>query len=120
MGLAALAAPQFWPATVTGSAKGGAPNARVFSATGTNRNGSMRYLMLFNRATVLAGGEVPLVAWPIPPASGGIPGVDAFGDIFTVDGILFPLGLVWGMSTTSGSYTAATAADHDVTIVANP
>jgi hypothetical protein len=87
---------------------------RVFAAYASNANASVRYFQIFDSAAAPVAGQVPVVQFILPP-SGGDRG---FGeDMFTVSGIGFQFGVAWGVSTTRGSYTAATAADHDVTLV---
>lgn len=103
---------QSWYATVSASAK--ATPGRVFSLYGFNANAAVRYLQLFDKASAPASGDVPIGEWALA-ASGGdrIVGMEAF----TVEGITLAKGVAWGISTTRGSYTAATAADHDVSVV---
>lgn len=113
MGVAALNKPTFWHATVTAVAR--AVPGRVFSCLPVSANGALRYFQLFDRAAALAGGEVPVIEIPVPT---GYIGPLAFGPAaFTAEGAQFFNGIVWGFSTTAGSYVAATAADHDLTLV---
>jgi hypothetical protein len=113
MGVALANKPTFWGAAVTAIAR--ATPGRVFSCLPVSANAALRYFQLFDRTTALAGGEVPTILIPVP---NGYIGPLAFGpELFTVDGTPFFNGIVWGFSTTAATYTAATAADHDVTLL---
>lgn len=107
--------PQSFFASVSQLVKvAGAGPVRVFSAYAFNHNVSVRYMQLFDKATAPASGDVPRVQFAIPPSDGD----RGFGDdMFTEEGVPFLLGLAVGISTTRGSYTAATASDHDFTVV---
>jgi hypothetical protein len=113
MGLAAFNKPTFWHATVTAIAR--AVPGRVFSCIPLSANGALRYFQLFDRVAALAGGEVPVIELALPT---GYIGPLAYGtEAFTVDGAQFFNGIVWGFSTTAGTCTAGTAADHDLTLL---
>jgi hypothetical protein len=114
MSLAQFATAQTFFATVSGVIK--AFPGRVFSAYGYNHNGTIRYLQLFNKATGPASNDVPLIEFTLPATDSE----KAVGDdLFTVEGVAFTVGIAFGVSTARGSYTAATASDHDVTVVAS-
>lgn len=81
--------------------------ARLFSFSITNNNASVRYLQFFDST----GATTTISAEHVIPAGGEC--VLSEGD-FTLDGLQFFSGITWGVSTTSGSYTAATATDHKV------
>lgn len=87
---------------------------RVFAAYAFNADTTVRFFQIFDKASAPAAGDVPIVQFAIPP-NGGDRG---FGeDMFTASGIVFTKGVAWGVSTTRGSYTAATPSEHDVTLV---
>lgn len=99
------------------SSIGAAATANVKAATGnlfailaTNRNAAVRYLQLYNSTASTAGTPVLQVAIPALGASSVILG----SDFFTDEGWNFTTGITWGVSTTSGSYVAATAGETDV------
>jgi hypothetical protein len=95
-------------AAVSGFAK--ASPGVVKSASATNRNAAIRYLQIFNKTTAPVLNDVPIVQWQVS-------GTTIIGtDFFTEGGMNFTTGIAWGMSTTNGTYTAGTAADHDVYI----
>lgn len=101
----------------TGTAVIKASPATLLSLYVVNRNAAARYLQLFDQTgAVYAGdggagsGEVPTYQFLVPAASAVtlplLPGGQSLVN-----------GLVFGVSTTNGTYTAATATDHDVEAV---
>jgi hypothetical protein len=101
------------PLTVTGEVGSAAVTLR--SITVTSQNAAMRYLQLFDTTTALAGGETPLVAYPINPGSStNLSNISLGEPDFGPNGLYFDKGLIWAVSTTLATYTAATAADHTV------
>lgn len=80
---------------------------RVLSLKATNRNAAVRYLQLFNSTGSTA---TVFDQWLIPAASMIVLGQDFFTD----SGWLLSTGITWGVSTTAGSYVAATASETDV------
>lgn len=72
----------------------------VFSVhTDNNNAGGTRYMQLFDRATALTGGEVPKMCMAVG---------NNLDDLFDwIHGVHFNTGIVWGWSTTFGTYTAA-------------
>lgn len=106
-----------WFATVAAIAR--ANPSQVFSCYVLNKNAAARYLQVTDQAIAIASGYVLTIddlEFEVPAGAGGVVIADAF---FTADGTNFLRGVSWGMSTTSGSYTAATAADHNVTLLVN-
>jgi len=103
-----------FPAAVAGVVK--PAGGYVCAVYAYNGNAAVRYLMIFDRATALAGGEAvgPNDIQVELPANGGVDIVDSF---FTPNGLDFTSGIVFGVSTARGTYTAATAADHDTTFI---
>lgn len=95
--------------SVAVSVKASAGNITAIHAS--NANAAIRYLQVFNKASAPAGGDVPIHSWPIT-ASGGslLIGTDFFG----VNGAAATLGIAIGVSTTNATFTAATAADHNI------
>ena len=80
----------------------------VFSAAICNNNAAIRYLQIHNTASAPTASAVPLYTFAIP-ASGSI----VIGnDFFTNAGAYFSTGIGFAVSTSAGTYTAATAADH--------
>lgn len=74
----------------------------------TNRNGSTRWLQVFDTT---GGATTPLLyQWPVPGGGQILLGTDFFTNV----GWKFLNGITVGVSTTSGSYVAATAGDHDI------
>ncbi len=93
-------------AAATANAKAGAGN--LYSITATNRNAAVRYLQLFDSTGATA---TVLYQWPVAVTAGL---VIIGSDFFTEAGWRFSTGITWGMSTTAGSYVAATASETDV------
>lgn len=76
-----------------------------------NKNAAVRYLQVFDSAGTTT---TVLYQWEIPPQAASVPGQIIVGnDFFGLAGWVFATGLTVGISTTDGTYTAATAADHD-------
>lgn len=88
-------------------------SGRLQSLKATNRNGAARYLQLFNSSSAPAANASALDEFYVAPTSMIIIGTD----FFSLAGVLFSTGIAWGFSTTSGTYTAATAADCDFSAV---
>lgn len=86
------------------------------SIMATNANTSKRYLQIFDQLADLAGSEVPTHCFEIPPGSASASAQLFLDKSFLGGGTGLALltGLVWGISTTQATYTAATAADHIV------
>ncbi len=95
----------------TNTIKGSPGN--LFALRAVNRNAQLRYLQLFNQASGGPSGS-PVDSILIPPGGGEVILGD---DFFTASGVHFGTGLTFGFSTTSGSYTAATATDHDASFI---
>lgn len=80
----------------------------LLSLTATNRNGAARYLQIYNTT----GATTPVFYQWVVPASAMIIVADDF--FITDKGWPLSTGITWGMSTTAGSYVAATAIETDV------
>lgn len=78
----------------------------------SNANAALRYLQLHNKASAPAAGEVPILSFVIPAGTAAVPGVTELGSAFLGPSIYFSTGIALGISTTAGTYTAATAGDH--------
>lgn len=76
-----------------------------------NTNAAARYLQIHNKASAPASTEVPVFSFYIPPTTGVVEiGTEFFGE----NGLFLSTGIAIGVSTTQGTFTAATAADHVV------
>jgi len=73
-----------------------------------NLNAAIRYLQIHNTATTPSVGNVPYLSFPIPASSTRQIGAD----FFTANGISLSTGIAFAFSTTSGTYTAGTAAEQ--------
>lgn len=93
-------------AATTANVKSGP--GRLYGITANNRNAAVRYLQIFDST---AGTGTVLYQWPVAATAGTITIGD---DFFTPAGWAFATGITWGMSTTAGSYVAATAGETDV------
>lgn len=100
-----------WGSNVTLNVKASA--GTTFSAIGVNRNAGTRYLQLHNTATTPSTAAVPLISFPVPTNSILFIG----NDLLTNNGIFFSTGIAYAWSTTAGTYTAATASEHDTTVL---
>lgn len=94
---------------VTGAIK--STPGSVFGLHCINANVAVRYLQLYNQAGGAPTGT-PVAEIAIKPGDSNTVGAE----LFTVNGMAFSLGIVFGFSTTKGSYVAGTAADHSLTI----
>jgi len=96
------------------SAQAKATPAQLVSIRATNANAAVRYLQLFNAASATG---TPIYSEPIPAGSATQPSSLILDSVFFGSGgKYFSTALSWGISTTNGSYTAATAADHNVSL----
>lgn len=86
----------------------------IQSVVVTNINSAIRYFQLYN-GTSTSG--TPIINIPIPAgASSNSPGSIILDTVFFGDGLLFPQGITWAISTANGSYSAATASDHTLNL----
>lgn len=74
-----------------------------------NLNAAVRFIQIFNTATVPSAGNVPILAFPVA-ASGGVTVID--GQTLGENGYNFSTGIAFAFSTTEATYTAGTAADQ--------
>ncbi|HYM97648.1 MAG TPA: hypothetical protein VET26_10115 [Candidatus Sulfotelmatobacter sp.] len=103
-------------AAVSGTAK--AASGQLFGLFATNRNAAVRYLMVFDQPGAPNTGSAPVFEFPVSAiTSTTAVGTLALGSNFFAPGWTFSNGITWGFSSTSGTYTAATAADHDLLLV---
>lgn len=79
----------------------------------TNENAAVRFLQIHNKASAPAAAEVPLLSFPIPAGTAAAPAVLIIGvGTWGQGGQFLSTGVAVGISTTEGTYTAATATDH--------
>jgi len=102
-------------ATVTKNAK--ATKGVVTGLILANRNAAVRYLQLHNTATTPSGGAVPFLSIPVAPT--GATGFKEIGNnVLGLMGVCpGASGIAYAWSTTSGTYTAATASEHDTIVL---
>lgn len=82
----------------------------------SNINAAIRYLQIHNKATAPAGGDTPILSFPIPAGSATNPVAVTFGvDDFGPGGLSCSTGIAIGVSTAAATFTAATTTDHVVT-----
>lgn len=99
-------------ATVAANIKATPGNWKSFQAS--SRALTLVYFQLHDKATAPTAGNVPIFEFPINGAIAGTVTSRVVGaDFFSQNGCFFVTGLSYGYSTTSGTYTAATAANHD-------
>jgi hypothetical protein len=97
--------------TVSHAAKGSAGN--VFSLSIESIDASLVYFQLHNKATAPATSDVPLYSWPIAAGSATVPSTKTMSEnFFGMGGKQFSTGISWGISTTNGTYTAASTASN--------
>jgi len=80
----------------------------VFSIYCYNANGTARFLQIHNTATTPSGGATPVLSYLVP-ATGAI-SIDSAS--LGAGGTAFTNGIAFAFSTTSTTYTAATASDQ--------
>lgn len=103
------------PAGALSASIGSTPPHFALSAYATNANAAVRYLQLYNKVTTPAGADRPLYSFPVPAGSATAPGEIIIDRTFFLDyPVKFSTGLIWAVSTTNTTYTAATASDHNV------
>ncbi len=87
----------------------------VLAVRGTNMNAAFRFLQLHNKASIPLAGEVPLYSFKMSAGSATTVFVVQLGsEFFTGSGGYFSTGIGYAFSTTEGTYTAATATDHQI------
>lgn len=78
-----------------------------------NTNAAIRFFQLHDTATVPDASAVPAIEFPV-----GIGALLVVGtEFFTAMGLLFDNGIAFAFSTTSGTYTAGSAADQTTQVV---
>lgn len=81
----------------------------------TNINAAVRYIQVHNKASAPAGADTPIWSIPIPAGTANAPAIVILGaDIFGPGGLSCTTGVSIGVSTTAGTFTAATTTDHTV------
>lgn len=84
----------------------------------SNGNAALRYLQLHNKASAPSAGETPILSFALPAgASAAIPAVIELGSGEFGPSVYFSTGIAIGISTTAGTYTAATAGDHQTNYI---
>ena len=86
----------------------------VYSLTSYNYNGSIRFLLLHDKALAPGGGDVPKVVFIIPSGAQIVIGDDFFNG---VNGMNFINGIGYCFSTTARVCTPGANADQDTVIV---
>lgn len=100
-------------ATVTKNIKN-VPGYRVRACILANRNATIRYFQLHDTATTPSAAAVPILSIPVPASSTLLVTKDLLGEF----GLKFgTAGVAYAWSTTNGTYTAATAAEHDTQVL---
>lgn len=103
---------------ITPATKKSAKNfpGQLLSIYATNANAAVRYLLIHDKGSTPAGGDVPLLAYPIPAGTAAAPGSIKFGSSdWTENGLSMSNGVSYAISTTAASFTdAATSTDHIV------
>jgi hypothetical protein len=74
-----------------------------------NRNAAVRYFQIWDNTSAAT---TLVIQIPVPATSGFV----QLGEVLKDQGWGLLVGLTWGMSTTAGSYVAATASETDVMI----
>jgi hypothetical protein len=82
---------------------------RVFAIVASNRNAAIRYLQIFDST----GATTTIKRQYLIPAGSEI-GVGE--NILDNAGLHLSTGITYGFSTTAGSYVAATASEHDISV----
>lgn len=83
------------------------------SINALNQNAGTRWIQFFDKAVGPVLNDVPVFEFKMSGGTGMIIG----DDFFTGGGVRFASGIAWGFSTTQNAYTAATAADHELTLM---
>lgn len=78
-----------------------------------NGNATDVFFQLHNLAAAPAPGAVPFAVFVVANGTAISVGSDWFG----ATGLHFSVGIAWGWSTTLGTYTAGTAADHGTLVL---
>lgn len=78
-----------------------------------NKNATIRYFQLHNKATVPVATDVPAFSFPIPAGTANNPGILIFDSAWFAGSYYLTNGIGWAVSTTDSTFTdSATASDH--------
>lgn len=86
-----------------------ATTGNLFSLYCHNLTANDRWIQIHNTATTPGGAAVPRLSFYVPPLGVCEKGM---GDFFSAAGLNYSTGIAFALSTTEGTYTAATATDH--------
>lgn len=90
-----------------------ASSGNVFSLSCFNTTASVRYIGLYNTATVPVNTNVPIVSFLVPGNSQIIVG----SDYFSLSGLNFSTGIAFAISTTMDTLTLALSTDHSSSVI---
>lgn len=90
---------------------------QVMAIRVTSINAGIRYWQVHDKATIPLSTEVPVIWFPLPAGTATAPATLELDERWFQNSVWSTNGLGWAFSTTSTTYTAATAADHTVTII---
>lgn len=86
----------------------------ILSVVATNTNAAVRYFQIHDKASAPVNPNVPLLSLPIPAGTANVPGYLEIGaNVLGEGGIWCATGVAYGVSTTNGTFTAASTTDHN-------
>ena len=86
----------------------------LVSVNVSNSNATVRYLQVHNTAVAPTAGAVPILSFPIPAGTAAAPAVLVLDNGFFGEGLSMATGVSLAVSSTLGTYTAATNSEHVV------
>jgi hypothetical protein len=114
-GAVSLSIPSFTGSLGVSSLTAKATSGQLLSVSATNRSTNAVWIQLFNATSVIG---IPVAQFPVGAMVNGFAGLTAIGtDVWTSAGVTFSTGITVGISSTSITYTADTATNHDITVV---
>ena len=117
-----VASPQYtpsnyqMPSTAVVAANIKADPGTVLSLRATNVNAAARYLQIHNTTAAPTAGAVPLRTYVIPAGTATNPAILHLARDYFSSQLYCGVGITFAFSTTRATYTAATAADHELDV----
>lgn len=78
----------------------------------SNANAAVRYLQIHDKASAPTAGNTPILSFVIPAGTAAAPSIAEITSAMLGPSIYCATGIALGISTTAGTYTAATANEH--------
>ena len=87
---------------------------QLMTVTVSNVNASARWLQFYDSTGSTSG--TPVISVPIPAGTATAPSSITLDRLLGANGDYFATGITWAISTVQATYSAATAADHNINV----